>query len=146
MQEQASDLEVLIDKYQNTINTLNKQLNEAKSKLDIAKAALYLLKEEGQADQKQLFVRTTPIPIPTSNKYSDWKMKDAIIDVLKNNSEQKLTGLEIYKALIKNGFHSNSANLRRDVYITLNRLRKDDKNKIDRVEEEKRKKYFYVEN
>lgn len=142
MQEQESDLDALIRKYQNTIDSLNIQVKDAKNKLEIARAALYLLKEEGKVNQKKLF---EPIPIPVGDKYSNTKLKDAIIDVLKTHNEEKLTGVEIFKELIENGFNSKSANIRRDVYISLNRLRQDRKSNVSRLEEGNRKRYFIAE-
>lgn len=136
MQEQFSDLSKVIQKYQHIIDTLGKQVEDARNKLNIAQAALQLLQQEGMAGQNKLF--EIP-PEKISDKYVNVKLKDATFDILASNQDKHLSGQEIYDELIKNGFKSKSKNIRRDVYILLNRLKK--AKEIICIEEGGRNKY-----
>jgi hypothetical protein len=136
MQDQKSDLEAVIQKYQHIIDTLGKQVEDAKNNIRIAQAALQLLQQESIIGQSKLF--EIP-PSKVSDKYSGSTMRNAIMDILKYHPEESLTGQEIYDELIKNGFHSRSKNIRRDVYIALNRFKKADE--IICIKEGGRNKY-----
>jgi hypothetical protein len=137
--EEKSYLEALIKKYQYVIDTLGKQVDDAKNKLNIAQSALHLLQEEDIITKQNSFFKIPPEKV--SDKYAKTNLRATIRDVLVSHPEEYLNGQEIYDELIKNGFHSGSKNIKRDVYTALNYLRKQKGEEIIFIEEGGRKKY-----
>lgn len=120
MKEQIGDLSLLEKKFQEEIKALEDQLLETKRRLNIVVEAIELLKEGGTFNQDKLFV----MPEILSDKYKDMSMRRAIEDILRSNHGKKLSAEFILSELKKNGFVSNSKNLKRDVYTRLFRLHK----------------------
>lgn len=118
MQEHMADLSVMAKKYQERIEVLEKELQEAKRKLSVVSEAIELLRKEGIFEQEKLF-ETPPI---LSDRYKDKSMPDAIEDILRRAHPEKLSVDIIHSELLKNGFESKSQNLRRDLYTRLFRL------------------------
>lgn len=116
MQEHMIDLSILGKKYQDRIDSLEKELQEAKRKFTVVSEAIELLKREGVFDQEKLF------DIPLTDKYRDMNMRKAIEDILKIAQPEKLSVDVIYSELVKNGFKSKSKNVKRDLYTRLFRL------------------------
>jgi Fe2+ or Zn2+ uptake regulation protein len=137
MKDQGSDLNQLIKKYKKTIIKLQTGIEETKRKMNTAYEALKLLEQE-----KMLKPTSYSFSFATesvSEKYKDMGLNKAILNVLKDNKDKYFSGQEIYEELIKEGFKSNSTDVKRDVYIALYRLLKT--NKIIAKEVDKRKKY-----
>ena len=125
MTDQIIELNSVIKKYKNIIADYEKQIKDAKSKMDIAYKALKLLKEERESKQDELFkVEPEIITETMSEKYKDSSMKEAVTDIFINNLTEPLSGQQIYEELKKNGYRSKSKNLLRDVYVFLNKIYK----------------------
>ena len=144
MREQAADLNLLIKKYKSILENLERQINETKEKMNVAYGALKLLEQEkllqptkslSDADTSGLITESL------SEKYKGMGLNKAILDILLN-SDKYLDGHDIYDELIKNGFTSSSSNIKRDVYIALYRLNKE--NKINSKKYGNRKKYHMI--
>lgn len=144
MREQAADLNLLIKKYKSILENLERQINETKEKMNVAYGALKLLEQEkllqptkslSDADTSGLITESL------SEKYKGMGLNKAILDILLN-SDKYLDGHDIYDELIKNGFTSSSSNIKRDVYIALYRLNKE--NKINSKKYGNRKKYNMI--
>jgi hypothetical protein len=118
MKEHSIDLDMLAKKYQERITSLENELNEEKRKLNLVLDAITLLRKEGIFEQEKLFEP----PAILSDRYKGMEWREAIEEVLKSNQPEKLSVDIIYSELVKNGFNSESKNLRRDLYTHLFRL------------------------
>lgn len=122
MEVKQNDLQILIKRYNTTIGDLEEQLSDVKRKRDMVYETLKLLESEGITTQDRLFKNENA---SIGGKYKNLRMKESVIDTFKSHPEDYLTGRYIYNELIKNGFQSNSKNIKRDVYIMLNKMKKD---------------------
>jgi hypothetical protein len=138
MEGNRVDLEHLVRKYQEQVDSLQRQLDEAKGNLSVVSQALALLEKEGNGKQMALSVA----PIMLSTKYKDLSMSDAIKDILRAKHPEKLSADAIYTALIENGFKSNSQNMKRDLYTRLYRMA--DQGSLNAIKRGKVKKYSLV--
>ncbi len=119
MKEQVADLGLLESRLQEEIKALEHRLSEAKRKLNVITEAIGLLEKEGILGQENLFPQAA-----ISTKYQGWNMSEAIKDVLKSYQGKKMSAENILSELQRQGFTSNSKNLKRDVYTRLFRLQK----------------------
>lgn len=140
MKSQISDLSQLLKKYKIEKENLEKQIKEKTEKVKIVYEALKLLEQEGSLQNTQSLSATNTERVSLSEKYKGMGLNDSILSLLAD-SEKYLYGDEIYEELIKHGFSSGSGDIKRDVYISLYRLKKGDK-LISRTVE-KRKKYLF---
>jgi hypothetical protein len=134
MQEHMADLSILSKKYQERVESLEKELQEAKRKFTVVSEAIELLKREGVFDQEKLF------EIPLTDRYRGKGMTEAIEDILKLAQPEKLSVDLIYSELVKNGFKSKSKNLKRDLYTRLFRL--EEAGKLSSTKKGGVKRYF----
>ena len=134
---QITSLNQLLKKYKSEIEVLEKQIKEKKGQLNVVYEAIQLLQQEGsmQSTLPSLSLKAEGV----SEKYKGERLNNAIFDVLLN-TDKYLSGQEIYKEIVKNGFESASSDIKRDVYISLFRLAKSHK-LITKVIEN-RKKYM----
>ncbi len=140
MKDQISDLNQLLKKFKSEVEALEKQIEEKTTNIRIVYEALKLLQDE-MSTQPALVKFSIPkvITESLSEKYKGVGINKAIVDILSNSPAQYLDGKTVFEELIKNGFTSASSNKKRDVYISLYRLNRD--NKIVSVEDEGLKKY-----
>lgn len=117
MKEQVADLGLLESRLQADIQELEHRLEEAKRKLDVVTEAIALLEKEGVLGQEALFPQAL-----ISMKYKGMTMTAAIKDVLRSYRGKKMSAESILQELQRQGFSSNSKNLKRDVYTRLYRL------------------------
>lgn len=136
MQEHMADLSIMAKKYQERIESLEKELQEAKRKFTVVSEAIELLRKEGIFEQEKLF----EAPPKLSDRYKDKSMPDAIEDILKTAYPEKLPVDVIHSELLKNGFESKSQNLRRDLYTRLFRL--EESGRLDSTKKGGVKRYF----
>ena len=101
-----------------------------------------LLKKEGISYEQQEKLFDTP-PV-LSQRYKDVGLVEAIMDVLKGRDQERLGATEIYTQLIKNGFTSNSSNIKRDVYSRLSNLGKEHKVGATKKRKGHPKKYYWL--
>lgn len=120
MDGDVKDLNALARKYQEQVDLLQGQLEEAKKNLAIVFQAIDLLRREGNGGQERLF----KIPEVVGSKYRDVSMAAAIKDILLQKQPEKVPAEMIYQELIKNGFKSDSKNMKRDLYTRLFRMNK----------------------
>ena len=133
---QISGLNELLKKYKSEIENLENRIKEKKEKLNIVYEAIQLLQQEGVTrSTSSLLSKTESI----SEKYKGVSKNKAILDIL-SNSDKYLSGQQIYEEMVKNGFESSSSDIKRDVYITMYRLKKEGKVVLKR--HENRKKYM----
>jgi hypothetical protein len=118
MEGNRMDLENLARKYQDQVDLLQRQMEEARGNLSVVMQALALLEKEGNGRQMALSVA----PIVVSSKYKDMTMSEAIKDILAGKHPEKLSADTIYTALVQNGFKSKSQNMKRDLYTRLFRM------------------------
>ncbi|HMK76435.1 MAG TPA: hypothetical protein VK568_09690 [Thermodesulfobacteriota bacterium] len=121
MADYGADLELLAKQYGNLIQSLEKQLDEAKRKFAMVSEVIELLKKEGLYGQNKLF----DVPTVLSDRYGEMSMWEAIQDILKSEHYKWASAEVIHAELLKNGFKSKSENLKRDIYSRLYRLEKD---------------------
>jgi len=140
MEGHVSDLNLLLKKYRAQVESLQEQLSEASKNLNVVSEAIELLKREGGFGQQRLF--ETPNPI--SDRYKDMSMTGAIEDILRQNKPHKLSAEEIYSELVKNGFKSDSKDLKRDLYVRLYKMNKGGKIVTTKKVKGKLKKYFLL--
>lgn len=107
---EINDLNDVIVHCKAVIKTFQSRIRDAEGKMNTSYQALQLLGEEK--------------PECISDKYLTFKIKSAVLDILK---EGKLTSQQVFERLLKHGFISNSSNIKRDVHIILFRLVKDNK-------------------
>lgn len=116
------------------MENLEKQLSEKKQKMETLYETIKLLRDAYPPTEEKLS-KTLPtkksLPESLTNKYSDMSLRESIFDILKSQNEAYLNGQEVYDELIKNGFSSNSQDIKRDVHQLLYKLRKADKLVID---------------
>ena len=137
MAEQKMELETLFKKYQAQANCLRDQLATVTERLSAISTALELLRTEGGSGQEPLFQ-----PVETE-RYKTKSMTAAINDILESNPAHKAAAEEILIELQRHGFHTESKNLKRDVFTRLYRLRK--KGKLISRTEKGIRKYFLPE-
>jgi hypothetical protein len=118
MDGEIRDLSSLEKKYQEQVDYLQKQLEEARTNLTVVSQALALLRKEGNSEQASLF----EAPPVLSSKYKDSSLPAAIKDILLEKHPEKLSADTIYISLVQNGFKSNSQNMKRDLYTRLFRM------------------------
>lgn len=118
MEGNIRDLNALARKYQEQVDLLQGQLDEARKNLTVVSQAIDLLRREGNEGQEKLF----NIPEVVSSRYKDASMSAAIKDILFQKKPEKLPAEIIYQELVKNGFKSNSTNMKRDLYTRLFRM------------------------
>ncbi len=133
---QISGLNQLLKKYKSEIENLDKRIKEKKEKLNIVYEAIQLLQQEGVT---QSTFSSSSKTESISEKYKGFSKNKAILDIL-SNSDKYLSGQQIYDEMIKNGFESESSDLKRDVYITIYRLEKN--RQVITRRYENRKKYM----
>lgn len=121
MTDYGTDLDLLAKQYSNLIQSLEKQLEEAKRKFGMISEVVELLRKEGIYGQDKLF----QVPPVLSDRYSEMSMGEAIKDILKSDQYKWASVEVIHAELVKNGFKSKSENLKRDIYSRLYRLEKD---------------------
>ncbi len=121
MADYGTDLELLAKQYSNLIQSLEKQLDEAKRKFAMVSEVIELLKKEGLYGQDKLF----DVPTVLSDRYVEMSMGEAMQDILKSDQYKWASAEIIHAELLKNGYKSKSENLKRDVYSRLYRLEKD---------------------
>lgn len=136
--QEMDDLNILAKRYREQVDSLQVQLDETIRKLTVVSEAIELLKKEGVFDQEKLFQTPTLI----SEKYKDKSMSESIEDVLRSIHPEKIAANFIHSELVKNGFSSDSKNLKRDVYTRLNRMEKGGKILSTKKGKGKVKKYF----
>ena len=134
MGNELLSLNQLLKNFKIEVENLEKQIKDKKEKIKVVFEAMKLLEQEGG---KQLTLLEAE---SLSEKYKDMSLNKATLEILKN-SEKYLNGTEIFDELIRNGFKSGSSDIKRDVYICLYRLEKE--NKIISKTIENRKKYFF---
>ncbi len=143
--DNASELKLLIKKYDESIRKCEQQIAEAKRKQTIARQALELLGEEGVtvseiAEQAAFepkievnvrpgdFKTTGPAPTATRPKAetcpSGSGISEAMRKIFKAHRNEYISAAEIYEELMKSGFHSGAADIKRDVHIRLYRWNK----------------------
>ncbi len=137
---QISGLNQLLKKYKSEIENLDKRIKEKKERLNIVYEAIQLLHQEG-VTQSSLSLSSKTESI--TEKYKGFSMNNAILDIL-SHSDKYLSGQQIYDEMVKNGFDSLSSNIKRDVYITMYRLKKE--GKVITKRHENRKKYMIKQN
>lgn len=137
MSDQKMELEMLLKKYQDQVVSLQEQLTTAKNRLGVVSGALELLRTEGNPDQAALF---QPI---VSDLYKNMSMTEAINNILKTSPASKVSSETILSELQKHGFHTESKNLKRDVFTRLWRLTKG--GKLGAKTEKGIKKYYLFE-
>jgi hypothetical protein len=137
MEENMTDLNLLAKRYQEQIQSLQGQLDEAKRKFTVISEAKELLKREGVFDQENL---KTPVVI--SDRYSDKSVPEAIEDVLRTNQPNKLPATTIHLELLKYGVKSESKNFKGDVHSVLNRM--EESGKILSAKRGKGKKKYFL--
>ncbi len=118
---QASDFIALHKKYQDIIVGLEHQIEDAKRKMKVIAEAISLLEKEGILGQSEILEKQLLV---LSDRYSNMTMKQAIEDIL--HGGQKKSAEQIYDELMKNGFKSESKNLKRDLFTRLYALTKND--------------------
>lgn len=118
MGDQRIGLEVLAKKYLADMNRLEEELTEAKKRYEVVSTAIELLLKDGDPGQTELF------PMILSEKYKGKSMTVAIMDIIESSPNHKSSANEVFSALQKHGFQSESKNLKRDVFTRLYRLRK----------------------
>lgn len=146
MEEQITALNQLMKKYKLIIENLERQVGETKEKMKVVYEALKLLEQESVSEKSILSEPSVKAKFRTeslSEKYKDMGLNKAIIDIV-SNSAKYLSGKEIYDELMKNGFTSGSSNIKRDVYIALYRLKKEDT--VIAKQYDKHKKYMIKQN
>jgi hypothetical protein len=136
MEDHIPELTLLVKKYQEQVEMLEKDLLEARRKLAVASEAIDLLKSEGNFQQQKLF----EVPMILTERYKSMSMTDAIQDILRLHQTEKLSVDVIHSELINNGFTSGSQDLKRDVYTRVFRLEK--KGKLNSSKKGKVKRYF----
>lgn len=141
MKDQISDLNQLLKKFKSEVETLEKQIEEKTINIRIVYEALKLLQDEMSTQPVSIKLSAIPkvITESLSEKYKGMGINKAILDIL-SNSDKYLDGSDIFEELIKNGFTSASSNKRRDVYISLYRMHKE--NRIVSIQRDDRKKYM----
>jgi hypothetical protein len=133
---QISDLNELLKKYKSEIEKLEIRIKEKKERLNIVYEAIQLLRQEGVTQSSfSLSSKTESI----TEKYKGFSMNNAILDIL-SHSDKYLSGQQIYDEMVKNGFKSLSSDMKRDVYITMYRLKKE--GTVTTKRHENRKKYM----
>lgn len=137
MDGNIKDLTSLARKFQKQVDSLQIQLDEARKNLTIVSQAVALLQREGDDDQERLF----NLPDVVSFKYKDTTLSAAIKDILLQRHPEKLSAEEIYEELIKNGFKSNSKNMKRDLYTRLFRMTNAKDEPLISIKKGKVKKY-----
>ncbi len=137
---QISDLNELLKKYKSEIEKLEIRIKEKKERLNIVYEAIQLLQQEG-VTQSSLSLSSKTESI--TEKYKGFSMNNAILDIL-SHSDKYLSGQQIYDEMVKNGFESSSSDIKRDVYITMYRLKKEGR-VITKIHEN-RKKYMIKQN
>ncbi|MEE9259940.1 MAG: hypothetical protein V3U40_02365 [Candidatus Scalindua sediminis] len=133
---QISDLNQLLKKYKSEIEKLEVRIKEKKERLNIVYEAMQLLQQEGVTESSFTVSSKTG---SITEKYKGFSMNNAIFDIL-SHSDKYLSGQQIYDEMVKNGFESLSSDIKRDVYITMYRLKKEGK-VITKIHEN-RKKYM----
>ncbi len=121
MGDQMASLESLLTKYAEEIKDFQDKFDEAKKRYLVVSEALELLKKDGYTQQERLF------PDIISDKYKDISMTDAIKDIIQSNLTHRVSASEVFTALKKHGYQSKSKSMKRDVYVRLYRLRKNEK-------------------
>ena len=116
------DIEILITQYNDKIDTIEKELLELKHKRDVLQEALEMLIENKVSTGQSMSIEK---PISISDKYSKMLWKQAILTALKDNGE--MTGEQLLKDLIENGFQSNSKSIKSDMYGRLKTLENNEK-------------------
>lgn len=133
MANQLTDIHQLLRKYKVETEGLKKQLEEKTEKIHVLYEAMKILEKE-KILQPSLSLSSTE---SISEKYKNMSLNKAISDILSNSGY--LDGTAIFNELMKNGFTSASSNIKRDVFVALYRLNKE--NKIVMKTIDNRKKY-----
>jgi aspartate/glutamate racemase len=120
------------------ISQLEVKLAELRKMHQIAKDALMVIDGDARPEQPQPLETHTLIK---SDRYAGKGIKNAILDILRNHKDEKVIGRKIYEDLMAGGFFSESKDIRRDVYIQLNRL---DKNEIILSTVQDNLKHYYL--
>ena len=81
MTDYGTDLDLLAKQYGNLIQSLEKQLEEAKRKFGMIAEVIELLRKEGIYGQDKLF----QVPAVLSDRYNEMSMAEAIKDILKSD-------------------------------------------------------------
>jgi chromosome segregation ATPase len=101
------------------LEDLKLELQEIDGKLSAFNTTLNSLQDEG-VPREEAAATLTDI----SDKYTNVKKNEAILDVLNSDPEKVWKAKEVVDSLIKNGLKTESKNLLRDVYNELSRLAK----------------------
>jgi hypothetical protein len=120
MSANRDELIELIKQCQDTIDLYEPLVLEAKQNIDILRKAASLLEEKGRGPKLPL---TESVQPALHAKYAGLTMPDAIKKVL-GESPLPLSTVDIANRLTDGGYTSGSSNLRRDVSVALNRLKK----------------------
>jgi hypothetical protein len=134
--ENVTDLKRLIEEYELAIQRCEQEIIDKKRKQNIARQALELLIQEG--------VTNVEMPQTRANRLLEGLdlsvgLGSALRKIFNSWPDEFLSAQDIYDQLVKNGFHSKSANIKRDVYVRLYKMEKT--RTLESKEQEGIKKY-----
>lgn len=113
------DLETLFTQYNDKISVLEKELADIKHKRDVLQEALEMLNEGAISSGKTFPINNITVK---SNKYYNMTWPQALLLALTDKEE--MTGDQLLKELLENGFQSNSKSIKSDIYGRLGTLGK----------------------
>jgi len=117
------DIQQLITKYNDKIVLLEQELTDIKHKRDVLQEAFEMLNEEAISGG---IIPSANNISAISNKYSNMTWPQALLLALTDKGE--MTGEQLLKELLENGFQSKSKSTKSDMYGRLKTL--EDKEKI----------------
>ena len=124
------DLQNLLTQYNDKVSELEKELANIKHKRDVLQEALEMLNEETISSVETSTINNITV---VSNKYSNMTWPQALLVALTDNGE--MTGDQLLKELLENGFQSTSKSIKSDIYGRLKTL--ENKGKIVATKEGK---------
>ena len=119
--ENASELKRLIEKYELAIKRCEQEIIDKKHRQNIARQALELLIQEGVTNVEMPQTRADRLMEKLDVAVG---LSSALRTIFNSYPDEFLSAQDIYEELIKNGFHSKSTNVKRDVYVRLYRMEK----------------------
>jgi hypothetical protein len=135
-----NNIEILINRYLTAIKQKEVEIASLREGLDAAEKTKRALEDEGLSNQAALpgleQTKSTRVTRPRLTS-----LPVLIIELLKKYESPK-TGATIYDDVIASGFTSKSSDIRRDVYVNLNRMRN---NGVIKQTEVDAKKAYYLE-
>ncbi len=138
MQNQHTELARLAQRYKVEIDQKRAEIEALVKKQKVLQDAIDLLDLEGSGIQDILFGDD----IIVSQKYSGFTLKQAIIDILYNNT-RAISRNDILESLKLGGFTSCSSNMGGDVSVALNKMKK--ANVVKQIKRGKNYRYMMKE-